>query len=57
MIHRKNFFNQPVKNGKVKYQNIRKVATGQRDDYTAGFLSDYIYFKNHYKMITVNNKH
>ena len=57
MIDRKNFFNQPVKNDKVKYQNIRKIATGQRDDYTAGFLSDYIYFKNHYKMITVNNKH
>ena len=30
----KNFFDQPVKNDKVTYENIRKVATGQEDDYT-----------------------
>ena len=32
MIDGKKFFDQPVKNDKVKYQNIRKIATGQRDD-------------------------
>ena len=32
-------------------ENIRKIATGQGDDYTTGCLLDYIYFKNHYKMI------
>ena len=42
MIDGKNFFYQPVKNDKVTYDNIRKIATGQGDDYTTGFLLDYI---------------
>ena len=50
----KNFFDQPVKNDKVTYENIRKIATGQGDDYTTGCLLDYIYFKNYYKMIAVD---
>ena len=29
MIDRKNIFDQPVKNNKVTYENIRKIATGQ----------------------------
>ena len=45
VIDGKNFFDQPVKNDKVTYENIRKVATGQGDDHTTGCLLDYIYFK------------
>ena len=29
MIDGKNFFDQPVKNNKVTYENIRKIATDQ----------------------------
>ena len=47
-------FDQPVKNNKVTYENIRKIATGQGDDYTTGCLLDYIYFKNYCKMIAVD---
>ena len=47
------FFDQPVKNDKITYGNIRKVATGQ-GDYTAGCLLDYAYFKNYYKMIAID---
>ena len=54
MIDGKKFFDQPVKNNKVMYENTRKVATGQGDDYTTGCLLDYIYFKNYYKMIAVD---
>ena len=54
MIDRKNFFNQPIKNDKVMYENIRKTATGRGDDYTTGCLLDYIYFKNYYKIIAVD---
>ena len=54
MIDGKNFFDQPVKNNKVTYENIRKIATGQGDDYTAGCLLDYTYFKNYYKKIVVD---
>ena len=54
MIDWKNVFDQPTKNDKVTYKNIRKIATGQGDDYTTGFLLDYTYFKNYYKMIAVD---
>ena len=36
------------------YKNIRKVATGQGDDYTTGCLLDYSYFKNYYKVIAID---
>ena len=36
----KNFFDQPVKNDKVTYKNIRKITTGRGDDYTTGCLLD-----------------
>ena len=54
MINGKNFFDQPVKNNETTYENIRKIATGQGDDYTIGCLLDYIYFTNYYKMIAVD---
>ena len=54
MIDGKNVFDQPVKNNKVTCENIRKFATGHGDDYTAGCLLDYIYFKSYYKMIAVD---
>ena len=41
MINGENFFDQPIKNNKVTYENIRKIATGQGDDYTNGCLLDY----------------
>ena len=45
MIDGKNFFDQPVKNNKVTYKNIRKIGIGQGDDYTTGFVLDYTYLK------------
>ena len=54
MINGKNVFDQPVKNDKVTNENIVKVATGQRDDYTTGCLLDYTYFKKYYKMIAID---
>ena len=37
-------FDQPVKNDFWENFNIRKIATGQGDDYTSGPLLDYPYF-------------
>ena len=54
MIDRKTFFNQPIKNDKVTYEKIRKIATGRGDDYTTGCLLDYTYFKKYYKMIAID---
>ena len=36
------------------YENVRKIATGQGDDYTTGSLLDYPYFKDSYKMTALN---
>ena len=54
MIDGKNFFDQPVRNDKVTYENIRKIAIGQGDDYTTGCLLDYTYFKKYYKIIAID---
>ena len=54
MINGENFFDQPIKNNKVTYENIRKIATGQGDDYTTGCLLDYPYIADTYKMIAVD---
>ena len=39
MINGENVFDQPIKDNKVTYEN-RKIATGQGDYYTTGFLLD-----------------
>ena len=38
MINGENFFDQPIKSNRVTNENIRKIATGQGDDYTTGCL-------------------
>ena len=54
MINGESFFDQPIKSNKVTYDNIRKIATGQGDDYKTGCLLDYSYFADTYKMIAVD---
>ena len=54
MVNGENFFDKPIKNNRVTYENIRKVATGQGDDYTTGCLLDCSYFADTYKMIAVD---
>ena len=54
MINGENFFDQPIRNNKVTYENIRKIATGQGDDYTTGCLLNYQYIKDYYKMIAID---
>ena len=53
MIDEKNFFDQPVKNDIRIYDNIWKIATVKRDNYTTGSLVDYTYFRKYYKMIAI----
>ena len=54
MIKGKKLFDQPITNDKITYENIRKIASGQGDDYTTGCLLGYPYFKDSYKMTTVD---
>ena len=54
MIDGRNAFDQSVNSMTKTYENIRKIATGQRDDHTTGCLLDYSYFKQNYKMIAID---
>ena len=54
MIDDKNVFDQPINSNLKTYENIRRIATGQGDDYTTGCLLDYSYFKENYKMIAID---
>ena len=37
-----------------QYDEVRKVSTGQVDDYTIDCLLDYMYFKNNYKLTALD---
>ena len=54
MIDGLNFFDQPVKNDLRTYGIIQKIAIGQGDNYTTVCLLDYPYFKENYKLITID---
>ena len=54
MIDGQNFSDQPAKNDLRTYDNIRKIEISQGDDYTTDCFLDYNYFKNYFKMITID---
>ena len=54
MIDGKKIFNQPINSNLKTYENIRKIGTGQGDDYTAACLLGCSYFKEYYKMIAID---
>ena len=39
---------------KKRYKKIRKLTAGQGEDYTTGYLLDYEYTKNYYRLIAVD---
>ena len=54
IIDGRNFYDQPINDLVKQYNEIRKIATGQGDDYTTGCLLDYQYFKDHYNLIAID---
>ena len=54
LIDGRNFYDQPIIDIIKQYDEIRKTATGQWDDYTTGCLLDYQYFKNHCNLIAID---
>ena len=52
MIDRKPFFEIPVKNKEEAYEAI--IEMSKNNDYAAGNLLDYKYFKDHYKLIAID---
>ena len=53
-INGRHFFHQPIKDDLKTYDNVRKIATGQADDYKTGCLLDYPYFQKYYKLIAID---
>ena len=54
LIDGRNFYDQPINDLVKQYDEIRKTATGQGDDYTTGCLLDYQYFKVQYNLIAID---
>ena len=54
MIDGENFFYQAINIINKTYENIRRIATGQEDDYAMGCLLDYSYFKENFKLIAID---
>ena len=54
LIDGRNFYDQPVNSLVKQYDEIRKIATGQGDDYTTECLLNFQYFKDHYNLIAVD---
>ena len=48
------FMNLPINDLIKQYNEIRKIPTGQGDDYTTGCLLDFAYFKKNYRIIAVD---
>ena len=54
LIDGRNFYDQPINDMIKQYKEIRKIETGQGDDYATGCLLDYQYFKDHYNLIAID---
>ena len=54
IINEKSFYNGPIDSDIKRYEEIRKLTTGQGEDYITGCLLDYDYIKNHYRLIAVD---
>ena len=52
MVDGKSFFDIPVENKKETYEKIPEMS--RNNDYTAGNLLDYPYFKENYKLIAID---
>ena len=44
-IDGRNVYDQPINDSIKQYDKIRKISTGQGDDYTTGCLLDFAYFE------------
>ena len=54
LIDGRNFYDQPINDLIIQFDEIRKLSTGQSSDYTTGCFLDYAYFKDNYRLISVD---
>ena len=53
-IDGRNFYDWPINDSIKQYDEVRKVSTGQGDDYATGCFLDFAYFEKNYKLIAVD---
>ena len=53
-IDGRNFYDQPINDLIKQNGEVRKVSTGQGDDNTTGYLLDFAYFKDNYRLIAAD---
>ena len=53
-IDGRNFYDQPINDSIKQYDEIRKISTGQGDDYTTGCLLDFAYIEKNYRLIAID---
>ena len=54
IINERNFYDQQIDSDIKWYKEIRKLTTGEDEDYTTGSLLDYECVKNNYKLTAVD---
>ena len=54
LIDGRNFYDNPIESDIEKYTELKKVMIGKGEDYTAGSLLDYDYFKKNYKLVAID---
>ena len=50
----RNFCDQPINDSFKQHDKIRKISTGQGDDYTTGCLLDFVYFEKKCRLIAAD---
>ena len=53
-IDGRNFYDQPINHSFKQYDEVRRISTGQGDDYTTVCLLDYSYFEKNYRLIAAD---
>ena len=53
-IEGRNFYDQSINDLIKQYDEVRKISTGQGDDYTTGCLLDFAYFEKNYRLIAAD---
>ena len=53
-IYESNVYDQTINDSIKQYEEVRKISTGQGDDYMTGCLLDFAYFEKNCKLIAVD---
>ena len=53
-IDGRNFYDQPINDSIKQYDEIRKISTGQADDYITDCLLDFAYFESNYRLMAAD---